>query len=184
MEKYIAQEAGDSFPSNSEDSPGITVSGLGSGESATLFSASDCTSNQGMATDTSSTLSSLSDDTHRFYFEKDSVCSPNFIAYVYDTTAPTAVTLSFGTSAGTVTTPDVTVSGVTPGDLIRVYSDTTCTTAAATPTLKLIPNASCTEEASSSNLHAPEVQEIVVSESPGILTMISFPSSLQLPSRT
>ena len=48
-------------------------------------------------------------------------CSRNFLAYVYDTTVPTTPTLDLlGETTGTSSTPNVRVSGVTPGELINI----------------------------------------------------------------
>ena len=133
---------GDASPSSSDDAPSIEVVGLGTGETLTLYSDNDCSTQEGTASSSSTTiaLSGLSEQVHRFYFDildsssKRSDCYPNSISYVYDATAPAAVTVSLSTDTGSNTTPVVTVAGVTPGHLVKVYSDGGCSTSAAPDT--------------------------------------------------
>ena len=61
-------------------------------------------------------------------------CSINFISYLYDQTAPSSLTVSLAADTGTDTTPDISVAGIAPGDLVQVYSDNTCSTPAAPAT--------------------------------------------------
>ena len=81
--------------------------------------------------------SSLTEGEHRFYFtvtDSSSTthsCSKSFLAYILDVTAPGTPTIAMASGAsGTDTTPEVTVSNLTSGDLARVYSDNTCGTEA------------------------------------------------------
>ena len=83
--------------------------------------------------------SGLSAGEHKFYFTVTEVststtrsCSKSFLAYVLDMTAPATPPIAMATSSsGADTTPDVTVSNLTAGDLVRVYSDSSCGTEAA-----------------------------------------------------
>ena len=115
--------SGSSSPS-SNASPSIEVSGIGTGETLNLYNAADCsTTTEGTASssDTSIALSGLSEGSYRYYFDitdassNQSDCSKSFISYIYDNTAPVAPQLSFTTASGTDTTPDISVSGITPG---------------------------------------------------------------------
>ena len=122
-------------------SPSIEVSGIGTGKTLNLYGSADCTgSSKGMASpsDTTIALSSLSEGAYKYYFDittdgssNRSACSKSFISYIYDNTAPSTPTLSFNPASGTDTTPDISVSAITPGDLVQVYSDSGCTTPAA-----------------------------------------------------
>ena len=124
-------------------SPSIEVSGIGTGKTLNLYSRADCTgSSEGTASSPSGTiaLSGLSEGAYKYYFDitdnlsNRSGCSKSFISYIYDSTAPSTPSLSFTTASGSDTTPDISVSGITPGDLVRVYSDSGCTTLAAPAT--------------------------------------------------
>ena len=138
----LSLATGDTSPSSSDDAPSIEVVGLGAGDTLTLYSDSDCSTQEGSASSSSTTiaLSGLAEQTHSFYFDvldsssERSDCYPNSISYVYDATAPAAVTVSLGTDTGSNTTPAVKVAGVTPGHLVKVYSDGGCATSAAPPT--------------------------------------------------
>ena len=131
-----------SSPSKDSDSPGIAVSGMATGETVKIYKDAACTQQVGsnLSADGSVTDSGLSEGTYRYYYtvtdtNGTSDCSQNFLAYVYDTTAPTTPTLALaGATTGTSTTPNVAVSGVTPGELINIYSDSTCSSQAASPT--------------------------------------------------
>ena len=138
----LALGEGASSPGNSNTSPDIDVSEIGSGETFTLYSNDSCETQVGDALTADGTVSTsnLGEGIHRFYFTvasggHTSDCSRNFLAYVYDTTAPTTPTLTLvGGATGASTTPNVRVSGVTPGELINIYSDSTCSAQAASPT--------------------------------------------------
>ena len=131
-----------SSPGNSDAAPDIDVSEIGSGETFTLYSNDSCETQVGDALTADGTVrtSDLGEGIHRFYFTvasggHTSDCSRNFLAYVYDTSNPTTPTLALvGEATGTSTTPNVRVSGVTPGELINIYSDSTCLAQAASPT--------------------------------------------------
>ena len=119
------------------------MSGIVTGKTLNLYGSADCTdSSKGMASpsDTTIALSGLSEGAYKYYFDitdgssNRSDCSKSFISYIYDNTAPSTPTLSFTTASGSDTTPDISVSGITPGDLVRVYSDSGCTTLAAPAT--------------------------------------------------
>ena len=118
----------------------IDVSGLASGDSLSLYNSKDC-SDTAVATTTSNSsvnVSGLSEGSHAFHFQitagldsSVSECSKSFLSYHYDATDPEVVTLSLANASGTNTTPDVTVSGIEPGNLVKLYSDSSCTTLAA-----------------------------------------------------
>ena len=139
----LSLAANSSSPSTGT-SPSIEVSSIGTGKTLNLYSSDDCTgSSKGMASpsDTTIVLSSLSEGAYKYYFDittdgssNRSACSKSFISYIYDNTAPSTPTLSFNPASDTDTTPDISVSGITPGDLVRVYSDSGCSTLAATAT--------------------------------------------------
>ena len=85
--------------------------------------------------------SGLTAGEHKFYFTVTDASntthtySRNFLAYILELTATATPAIAMATSSGssgTDITPNVTVSNLTPGDLVRVYSDSTCNTEAAT----------------------------------------------------
>ena len=132
-------EDGVSSPHQSDNAPSIAVSGIAAGKTFTLYSNSDCSTSVGSAltTDASVSASNLTEGTHRFYFtiadaSDTSSCSRSFLAYIFDSTAPDAPALSLPEASGTDTTPDVSITGIVSGDVIKIYSDATCTTEAAT----------------------------------------------------
>ena len=138
----LSLTASSSSPSTS-DSPSIKVSGIVTGKTLNLYGSADCTdSSKGMASpsDTTIALSGLSEGAYKYYFDitdgfsNRSYCSKSFISYIYDNTVPSTPTLSFTTPSGSDTTPDISVSVITPGDLVRVYSNSGCTTVAAPAT--------------------------------------------------
>ena len=126
------------------DSPSIDVSGIGAGKTLNLYGRADCTgSSKGTASPSGTTtiaLSGLSEGAYKYYFDITDAssnrfpCSKSFISYIYDNTAPSTPTLSFDPTSGADTTPDISVSGITPGDLVQVYSNSGCTTVAAPAT--------------------------------------------------
>ena len=124
-------------------SPSIEVSGIETGKTLNLYSSVDCdTTSVGTASSsaTTITLSPLSEGAYKYYFDvtdgpgNRSDCSKSFISYIYDNTVPLAPALGFNTTSGTNTTPKIRVLGITPGDLVRVYSNSGCTTLAAPAT--------------------------------------------------
>ena len=138
----LSLAASSSSPSTGA-SPGIEVSGIGTGKTLNLYGSADCTdSSKGMASpsDTTIALSGLSEGAYKYYFDitdgssNRSYCSKSFISYIYDNTVPSTPTLSFTTPSGSDTTPDISVSVIIPGDLVRVYSNSGCTTVAAPAT--------------------------------------------------
>ena len=138
----LALVAGDVSPSKNVTNPGIKILGIGTDESVSLYRNEGCTEQVGSAVlSPSGTLSTsgLSEGEHKFYFTVTKVststtrsCSKSFLAYVLDMTAPGTPPIAMATSSsGADTTPDVTVSNLTAGDLVRVYSDSSCGTEAA-----------------------------------------------------
>ena len=96
----------------------------------------------GSATSGSSTatLNDLGDDgTYHFYFKVSgagggaSDCSRNFLTYVLDATPPATPGIALESSGGGNWAPTVTVSPVSVGDTVNLYSDSSCETLAATP---------------------------------------------------
>ena len=126
------------------NSPSIDVSGIGTGKTLNLYSSDDCsTTSKGTVSSSGATtiaLSGLGPGAYKYYFDitddfsNRSDCSKSFISYIYDSTAPSTPTLSFDPASGTDTTPDISVSAITPGDLVRVYSENACSTLAAPAT--------------------------------------------------
>ena len=119
----------------------IAVSGVASNQTLTLYDDSVCTSSVGTplagneATQEIS-VSSLTEGAHKFYFilsEGGGVqvtsCSQNFITYVYDNTPPAELTLTVPNSSGTETTVVVTVSGIEPSHLVKLYDGSDCSAA-------------------------------------------------------
>ena len=138
----LALAAGDVSPSKNVTNPGIKIFGIGTGQSVSLYSNEGCTEQVGSAVLSPSgtrSTSGLSEGEHKFYFTVTEVststtrsCSKSFLAYVLDMTAPGTPLIAMATSSpGTDTTPDVTVSNLTAGDMVRVYSDSSCGTEAA-----------------------------------------------------
>ena len=118
---------------------GIEVSGLTVGNSLSIYNSKDCSGTAVATTATNSfvVVSGLSEGAHVFHFKITAPnslvfsCSKSFLSYHYDATAPTAVTLSLASISGTNITPEVMVSGIEPGNLISLYSDSNCSTSAA-----------------------------------------------------
>ena len=134
----LALTSPSSTPSTSA-SISIEVSGLATGDSLSIYNSKDC-SGTVVATTTSNssvTVAGLSEGAHVFHFKitasnsSVSSCSKSFLSYHYDATAPTAVTLSLASTSGTSTIPEVRVNGIEPGNLISLYSDSNCSTSAA-----------------------------------------------------
>ena len=134
----LALTSPSSTPSTSA-SISIEVSGLTTGDNLSIYNSKDC-SGTAVATTTSNssvTVNGLSEGAHVFHFKitasnsSVSSCSKSFLSYHYDATAPTAVTLSLTSTSGTNPTPEVRVSGIEPGNLISLYSDSNCSTSAA-----------------------------------------------------
>ena len=135
----LALGTGVSSPSKDNSSPSIGVAGIPSGETFTLYSDGTCNTVVGSAimgvSSGTVSVSTLAEGTHSFHFTTTSApdCSKNFLTYVFDSVAPSTPTLTLSVTSGDNATPSVQVSGVSPGDLINIYSDAACTTEAATP---------------------------------------------------
>ena len=118
---------------NNDDAPTITISGVPADQTAALYSDSSCTTSI-------SSGDTLSDEgVHQYYFkvtgEERRGCSASSLSYLLDTTDPATptITLSGATLEDTSltssdSTPDVVISDVSKGELVRVYSDATCAT--------------------------------------------------------
>lgn len=128
-----------SSPGNNA-SPTIRVSGVLSGETVRLYSDLSCSIQIASATASATThnfaLGPLSEGTYNFYSTRTSGsqisgCSAT-VQYVLDLTAPSAPSglalSSPSTSPGNDTTPTITVSGVTSGDTIKLFTDSACST--------------------------------------------------------
>ena len=120
----------------------IAASGIGAGQTVHLYKNSCPGTSVGGGSIISDGLALdqvLYEGTYRYYVTVTdaggtSACSRNSLTYIYDTTAPATPGISLvTTSPGTDTTPDVNVSVSAPGDLINIYSDSTCATVAALP---------------------------------------------------
>ena len=128
-----------SFTPSTSASISIEVSGLAAGDSLSIYNSKDCsgTAVATTATNSSVTVSGLSEGAHVFHFKitasnsSVSSCSKSFLSYHYDATDPIAVTLSLTSTSGTNPIPEVRVSGIEPGNLISLYSDSNCSTSAA-----------------------------------------------------
>ena len=115
----------------------IAVSGLASAQTLTLYDNNDCTSSVGTSlTGNEGTqevaVSALTEGAHKFRFRVseggNSVvsCSQNFITYVYDSTSPSDLTLTVPSSSGTETSTTVTVNGIEPSHLVKLYKGSDC----------------------------------------------------------
>ena len=131
-----------STPGN-DDTPQIRVSGVTSGDVIKLYKNNTCTVGNLMGSGTASgatidiTSSSLgSDGTFDFYatasdtLGNESACSSATVQYVRDATAPSVPSgLALQdpvTSPGTDTTPQIRVSGVANGVVVKLYKDNAC----------------------------------------------------------
>ena len=56
-------------------------------------------------------------------------CSPNYISYVYDNTAPSELALSVPSASGAATSVVVTVSAIEPGTIVKLYNGSDCSAA-------------------------------------------------------
>ena len=124
-------------PNSSDDAPDIEVVGISPGQTLTLYSDRTCGTSVGTALTADGTISlaGLSEGKHRFYFQVTGrQCSQAAISYVLDQTAPSVPGLSLPIASGLDTTPNVMVTGLTPGDLVNIFSDVACSTQAAIPT--------------------------------------------------
>ena len=124
----------------SSDSVSIAVSGLVSGQTLELYSESECLASLGSLAASDATqeiaLTSLAEGTHKFRYKVTTgtggnltevvKCSPNYISYVYDDTAPTELTLAVPSASGTDTSVVVTVSAIEPGAVVKLYNGSDC----------------------------------------------------------
>ena len=63
-------------------------------------------------------------------------CSKNMISYVYDNTPPTVLTPWVPSSSDTATSVVVTITGINPGDLVKLYKGSDCSAANVTATVR------------------------------------------------
>ena len=142
----MALEDPSSSPGNNPR-PTFLVSGLQEGQIAQLFSDETC---QTSASEPSSSTegtearvevsADLADGEHTFYFSvttnEESVCSTESIAYTLDTSAPLApssLALHSNNPSpnNTITDPVLAVGGLEDNSVVRLYSDSGCTTVAS-----------------------------------------------------
>ncbi|MCB0421093.1 MAG: hypothetical protein KDD61_08855 [Bdellovibrionales bacterium] len=131
-----------SSPAN-DTTPEVTVSGVTSGNTITLYKNSTCTGTpvaSGVASGTSIDLTAspaLIDGAYNFYANQDngsitSPCSTATVQYVLATSTPPVPTLLLlydpAVSPDIDDTPTIQVSGVNSGHTIRLYRNSTCTT--------------------------------------------------------
>ena len=112
----------------------IAVGGLSTGQTLSLHATSDCSDAAvGSASDTtpSISLSSLAEGEYRYFFTTTlgtttSSCSQSYLSVVVDTTAPSGLT---ATTALNGSNHEVSIGqGLLTGDVLKVYSDSTCAT--------------------------------------------------------
>ena len=124
-----------------DDTPEIRISGVVNGDTVSLYTDSSCSTQvaSGVATGTFIDLtSSTVTGSTTFYARStdplgnNSLCSALSVTYVLDNVAPSAPSgLALNnpaSSPGTDSTPEITVSGVVSGDIIRLYTDSSCST--------------------------------------------------------
>ena len=134
----------------SSDSVNIAVSGLASGQTLELYSESECPTSLGSLAASDATqeiaLTSLTEGTHKFRYKVTTgtggdvtevvKCSPNYISYVYDNTAPAELALSVPSASGTDTSVVVTVSAIDPGTIVKLYNGSDCSAANVAATVR------------------------------------------------
>ena len=126
--------AGNAGPSGNSSSVSIVVSGIAPNETVSIYRDAFCTSDaESTSTDGGSVnFTGLEEGEHRFYYkastgDTSSNCSPNFLPYVLDQTAPITLGIVLLTSSpGTDNTPVIEVSRTQAGSLIKIYSDSSC----------------------------------------------------------
>ena len=126
----------------------IAVSGLAAAQTLTLYDNSDdCTSSSvgtlstGSETAQDMVVSGLTEGAHKFRFRVSGgtsvvSCSQNFITYVYDNTPPSELTLTVPSPSGTETSTTVTVNGIEPSHLVKLYKGSDCSTAVLKDTVR------------------------------------------------
>ena len=116
----------------------IEVSGLTAAQTLTLYDDSACASLVGTLAGNAAvqqiSLSSLAEGAYKFRFKvaegaEVTSCSQNFITYVYDNTAPTALALAVPSASGTATSTTITVSNIMPSYLVKLYRGSDCSAA-------------------------------------------------------
>ncbi len=134
---------------STDNSPTITVTGVSNSLTVKLFTDSNCTNEvaSGLATATSIDLTTqaLSVGTYTFYSNTTnaagnvSACSSAIASYEVLSSGPSApsapTSLSLQTPASspsTDTTPTITVSGVSNGDTVAIFSNNSCTASVGT----------------------------------------------------
>lgn len=131
-------------PAN-DTTPTIRVSGVASGDTVKLFTDNTCSTEIASGTAGGATIdltsSVLSEGSYSLYARSQdsagnqSACSTASVAYVLDTTAPSApsaLTLQNPASSPNLdTTPTIRVSGVVSGDTVKLYTNNTCSTEVA-----------------------------------------------------
>ena len=128
----------------SDQTPTITIYGVLSGQSVTLYRNSSCTTSVGTGTSTGTSInitsSSLSMGSYTFYASvtensQTSTCSTANVSYGIRPTAPSGLSLSSPSSSPDEDqTPTITVSGVASGQSVELFTDSTCSTSAGTAT--------------------------------------------------
>jgi len=136
----LALQSPASSPGN-DSTPTVRISGTSSGDTARLYLDSACSGasvGQGVALGSTVdvTSSALSDGIHTFYAvitdsaANASACSVANVAYVLDTQAPAAPSSlalqSPASSPSNQPSPTIRVSGVTTGETVRVFTDSSC----------------------------------------------------------
>ena len=125
----------------SDDTPSIHIDGLVAGDTVSLFTDALCESKvaeeSAAGADHTLTPPTLTEGTYTFYAQsKDeagniSDCSSQSITYTLDKTSPSAPTSillkSPINSPGNLDTPEFTISDVSLGDTIKIFSDASCT---------------------------------------------------------
>ncbi|WP_413288297.1 Ig-like domain-containing protein [Bdellovibrio sp. HCB337] len=130
-----------SSPGN-DTTPTITVSGLTNGDVIGLYSDASCTTQKAQTTAAGGnavlTSSALPEGSYTFYSKatdpagNSSACSSISVAYDLDLTAPPAPNslslITPGSSPGNIASPMMQVSTVSNDDVVKIYSDASCTT--------------------------------------------------------
>ena len=87
-------------------------------------------------------VSNLTEGLHKFHFVvlegSDEIvsCSKNMISYVYDNTAPAELALSVPSASATDTSVIVTITGINPGDLVKLYKGSDCSASNVSATVR------------------------------------------------
>jgi len=129
---------------STDSTPTITVGGVQTNDTVKIFTDSNCTQEVASENPSSSTVdlssSTLSYGDYNFYASLTrssytSACSTATVAYRYVPTAPTSISKRSPTSSsGTDDTLEVRIYGVSNGDTVTLYQDSSCSTQVATGT--------------------------------------------------